>query len=146
MEINTWSVGATIVTLVIGFLSAVPGILALMRDTPESQRLRGWFGLWPIVFFVVPLTFVALSMMKWAIVAGFVGWIWFSVRVIFDPSVHRTLHLLNASVLLVLVFSVGLFERKAATIESLNRVNERLDGEVAKLIERVKVLEKNAPQ
>lgn len=146
LEINAWSVGAGIVTLMMGFWGAIPGILALMRDTPESQRRRGWFGLWTLLFFVVPVTFVTLFMVKWAMVAGFVGWIWFSVRVMFDPPVHRTLHLLNATVLLILVFSAGLFERQTATIESLNRVNERWGAEAAKLIERVSLLEKNAPQ
>jgi formate hydrogenlyase subunit 3/multisubunit Na+/H+ antiporter MnhD subunit len=38
---NWWTHGLGVGGMLIGLMGAIPGVLALMKDTPESQRLRG---------------------------------------------------------------------------------------------------------
>lgn len=53
-ELGSWVNHAAVGSgLLFAAIAAIPGVLALMKDTPESQRLRGWFKQTLGLFWVV---------------------------------------------------------------------------------------------
>lgn len=134
LEINGWSIAVTVLTLIVGVLAAIPGVLALMKDTPESKRMREWLSQWPGLLFVLPAP-IALFSIPVAGVVCLCSVLYFSIKA-FRRRTSANLTLLVFAVL------IGLMTAIVASVQIQEMVISKTKSRFESLNQRIEVLEK----
>lgn len=145
MDQGSWNIALGVGMLVTAAFAGVPGLLALMEDTPNAKRLRS--GLWKLpalAFFCAPAVLIWLDRPFTSAFAAILAVLFFAVAMFHAQkvSLEGLLPLVISSLFCSLSLTLGMTERMTETLKAQVSLNAEIASSLKAAYDRLETVEK----
>lgn len=145
MDQNWWNIGLGVAMLITAVFAGVPGVLALMEDTPNAKRLRRLILQAPaFLFFCAPAAFIWLGHPFLSAFAAIAAVAFFAAVMVRDQqvSVQNLLPLVVSSLFCSLSLTLGLSSSTVENFKAQLDASKEISNVLKLVSDRLQTVEK----